>query len=337
MSIRANQKTGKVTSEDVAKLAGVSRWTVSRAFTPGKSVSKDVRKRVLETAEKLGYKPNLLARSLSTNKTQFVAVVVDNFYNPNMPKMLNILTERLQSNGLRIILLNLTAESSVDDLVTQADQLQVNAVIFLGVALPKEFISIAHKMTHIPLVLMYRDCLTPEPVVLNTDDFSAGQEIASLLINQGATRFAYFSGAKGESTTLRRSEGYESILVSQGHHIEQTFSIDSYDQRQAYHTFKNYIEQSSADERIDACFCENDAIALGVLDVLKEHQLEHEIAIVGFDDVPLAGSSSYQLTTYSPPFDAFTELAIQAVLREQKESVFMRGELVIRNSHRLDK
>ncbi len=97
----------KATATDVAREAGVSKWTVNRAFKLDASIAEESRKRVLEAAERLGYRPNLLARSLSTKTTQQVALLVDDFGNPHKLPVLKTLTAALQREGLVATLINI--------------------------------------------------------------------------------------------------------------------------------------------------------------------------------------------------------------------------------------
>lgn len=97
----------RATAKEVADAAGVSKWTVIRAFTPGASITEESKRRVLEAAAVLNYTPNLLARSLATNLTHQVAVFVDDFANPQKLPFLETLTERLQAEGLVAVLINI--------------------------------------------------------------------------------------------------------------------------------------------------------------------------------------------------------------------------------------
>jgi LacI family transcriptional regulator len=101
-----SKRARKATASDVARAAGVSKWTVTRAFTPGASIAEDSRKRVLEAAERLSYRPNLLARSLATKSTQQVAVLVDDFANLHKLPFLEKLTAALQADGMVAMLIN---------------------------------------------------------------------------------------------------------------------------------------------------------------------------------------------------------------------------------------
>ena len=126
----------KVTASDVAEKAGVSKWTVSRAFTSGAYISPDSRKRVMKVAEQLGYRPNLLARSLTKKRSNMVGLVVDEFTNLNILPVLNEVTRQLQRKGYSTMLLNINADHGYKPALLLADQFQVDGVIFLGATLP---------------------------------------------------------------------------------------------------------------------------------------------------------------------------------------------------------
>ncbi|MDU3785582.1 MAG: LacI family DNA-binding transcriptional regulator, partial [Serratia marcescens] len=102
-------KHHKATASDVAEKAGVSKWTVSRAFTPGASISDSARESVLAAAAELGYRPNLLARSLSQKRTHIIGVAIDEMKNPHSMMMLDMVTKQLQTRGYMALLLNITA------------------------------------------------------------------------------------------------------------------------------------------------------------------------------------------------------------------------------------
>src|SRR5215213_4710559 len=95
-----------VTAEDVARLAGVSRSAVSRTFTPGASVSPDVRQRVQEAAKVLGYRVNRLARSLISDRSNLVGVVGSNLSTPFMARQLDQLSQALLKRSMQCLLLN---------------------------------------------------------------------------------------------------------------------------------------------------------------------------------------------------------------------------------------
>ncbi|WCN12237.1 LacI family DNA-binding transcriptional regulator [Marinomonas mediterranea] len=285
--------SSRITASEVVEKAGVSRWTVSRAFTPGKPISEDVKKRVRSAAKELGYKPNLLARSLSTKRTGLVAVVVDHFENQNVIKVLGKLTSALQKQGLRVLLINVTHGDNVSEFVELADQHQADGVIFLGATLTEDFISTAREITRIPLVVAFRDCYLDEPLVINTNDTKAGEQIADLCIKEGAKTFAYLSSPQNTSTYLKRKDAYEARLKECGFTLDRHIEIGRYDQFLASEIFGRYLDKTPIVERVDAVFCENDTIAFGVIDALKLKGGYAQMSVVGFDNVPFGASSAY--------------------------------------------
>lgn len=103
----SDQASGSVTADDVALLAGVSRWTVNRAFKTGASISDKARRKVLDAAEQLGYTPDLLAASLASDRSNLVALLVDDFANPHKLAMMERLTRILRRHGWDILLVNM--------------------------------------------------------------------------------------------------------------------------------------------------------------------------------------------------------------------------------------
>jgi LacI family transcriptional regulator len=119
----------RATAQNVAIEAGVSKWTVIRAFTPGASIAEKSRQKVMEAAARLNYTPNLLARSLATNLTHQIAVFIDDFANPHKLPFLEKLSEQLQAEDLVAMLININRNFNHVHALLSADQRQVDAVI----------------------------------------------------------------------------------------------------------------------------------------------------------------------------------------------------------------
>lgn len=187
---RDKSSTRKITASDVAERVGVSKWTVSRAFTDGASIAPEVRERVLQIAAEMGYSPNLLARSLSTHSTRLIAVVVDELGNPNQLTMLNEATRQLQARGFSSLLLNLSPEYGPAAALRLADQFQVDGIMFMGTTLDQALIELAQKIKHIPLVVVSRNSGMVNIPYVTTDGYAAGAEIADLFLAQGYRRIA---------------------------------------------------------------------------------------------------------------------------------------------------
>src|SRR5690606_38743953 len=129
----ARARSGKVTSQDVAERAGVSRSAVSRAFTPGAYVSDKVRAKVRRAAEELGYLPNVLARSLIAGNSGLVALIIGPIASPQEPILIEAVTRKLAGHGKRALLVPLPTSGVADESLFQALSYQVEAaIIFAG-------------------------------------------------------------------------------------------------------------------------------------------------------------------------------------------------------------
>lgn len=336
-SFSADKSPKKVTARDVAELAGVSKWTVSRAFTDGASVAPKVRENILAVAKELGYTPNLLARSLSTRRSNLVALVVDELANPNLLKLLNETTRQLQARGYSCMLLNISQEYSPSEALRLADQFQVDGIMFLGTTLKSELVHLAQNIKHIPLVVLMRNTGQADIQFVSTDGFSAGVEIANLLLAQGYRRIAYMAGPMSERTELRRQDGFKHGLREQGVELCAVLGTAHYSRQEGMQSLLRYMEATPRDARMEAIFCENDILAIGAMDALVEANAAGKMAVVGFDDIELAASPSYALTTFRQPIDLLVSEAISRILHDGTTplgSVLAPGALVLRTSHR---
>lgn len=302
----------KVTASDVAKLAGVSKWTVSRAFTEGASVSEQALQRVQQAAKQLGYRPNLLARSLSKKRSHLIGVVVDEMLNPNLLPLLDEATQQLQRKGYMALLLNISASHNEEAVLTLADQLQVDGLLFLGTLLSDELITLARDIHRIPLVQLCRNDDNPYIQVINTDGYQAGQQTASLLHEQGWQRFGYIKGPDTESTQLLRYDGYCDRLLELGVAEENIIMLKArhYNRSSGFNAFVSHLSSVPVSDRLDALFCENDILAIGAIDAWHSLAPDHPLGIIGYDDIDLAASPRYQLTTHAQPLGAMLQDAI---------------------------
>ena len=327
-------KRHKATASDVAAKAGVSKWTVSRAFTPGASISDKARESVLAVAKELGYRPNLLARSLSQKRTHIIGVVIDELKNPHSMLMLDEVTRQLQARGYLALMLNITGEN-YRSVMSLADQLQVDGILFLGTALTPELVAIAEDMHNVPLVQVCRNTTGQDIDVVNIDGYQAGRVIARLLTQQDYQRFGYMAGPGSEDGHLQRKEGFRDELLSQGLTLSHELKTEHYDRQLGYQAMQHYLLKTAASERFEALCCENDILALGATAALRDTAPKTHIAIVGFDDIDEAAAPGWQLTTYSQRLDLLIAEALNRLLLGQtaENNDWRQGELRIRRSH----
>lgn len=335
--VMSEQKAGlsrKITASEVAERAGVSKYSVSRTYTPGSYVSDEKRQAVLKAAEELGYRPNLLARSLSKQRSGIIGIVVDTFSNFNLLQILPLVSRQLQEKGFSVMLLSADEEQHYEPAILQADQFQIDGLIFLGATLPDEFVHVVKDISHIPMIVLFRNSDLPNVKVIDTDNYRAGREIARLLISEGFTRFAYMQGPPSGTTRLDRLAGFESELELNGLKLQCLMEAGKYDQERGQEVLTEYLGKTAVDDRIDALFCENDMLALGAIDAIRVKG--ETIAVVGFDSISIGATPGYELTSYRQPLELLGMEAVRS-LDEKKFTVdrfYAPGELVLRGSHR---
>jgi len=329
-------KKTKANASAVAKLAGVSKWTVSRAFTPGTYVAPETKEKVMKIAAELGYRPNLLARSLTKKNTHIIGIAIDELKNPHSMQVLNAATKALQAKGYLALVLNITAGENYQSVIQMADQLQVDGILFVANDLSNELLDIAQSLHSVPLVQICRNSEDHRKIeVVNVDGYQAGREIAALLLAQDYTRFGYMKGPDTESSHLLRMDGYQTELEAHNCKVDVLLIAGGYERKLGYQMMVDYLNSTPVDKRVDALFCENDILAIGALEALYETGNFHSIAIVGFDGIEEADSPVWALTTYHQNAETLIMEAINRLTENKSSpaSEWQRGELIIRRSH----
>ena len=330
------QKQPKANATAVAKLAGVSKWTVSRAFTPGAYVAPDTKERIMAVAAELGYRPNLLARSLTKRNTHIIAIAMDEFKNTHAMRILDAATKQLQARGYLALVLNITAGDDYQSVIEMADQLQVDGILFFANTLSNELFEIAHSLHSVPLIQICRNSEEHRNIEnINIDGFQAGREIGQLLIAQGYHRFGYMKGPDTDSGHLLRMDGYQHELSLANLNVDLMLLAGKYERKAGYSIMKDYLLNTPAEKRIDAIFCENDILAIGVLEALYEAGDINSIAVVGFDGIDEADSPVWNLTTYDQQTEKQISEAVNRLTGENsdEQAAWRTGKLILRKSH----
>ncbi|CDN49111.1 LacI family DNA-binding transcriptional regulator [Neorhizobium galegae] len=326
----------RVTAEDVARSAGVSKWTVIRAFTPGASIAEKSRLRVLEAAENLNYRPNLLARSLATNLTHQVAILIDDFKNPHKLPVLEILTWQLQSEGLLTVLININEHFDHVQALLDAGQRQVDAIILFGTAFRPEMLEDDRIQGGAPLYVLARDSQIPNVPAITCDTPLAMRELCEYFSSKGYRRPAFLSGAKTLSTALGRRRAFNAFWEAHSSKPVLGVSAASYSSGHGFEAARILFQETPREQWPDLLMCENDALAFGAIDYVRSTlklRIPDDIAIAGFDNTPLAASPAYDLTTYEQPAIEMVAAILSMILgREPRENRAFKGKLVSRST-----
>ena len=259
--------SGRITSSDVARLAGVSQSAVSRVFTDGASASAKTSAKVRDAAEQLGYRPNRLARSLLTGKSYMVGLVVAYLDNYFYPEVLEKLSKALQQQGYHVLIfMAAQTADNIDDVIEEILEYQVDAIVTASVALSSELADRCQS-AGIPIVQFNRVQEQSRFSSVTTDNYKGGTEVACHLIAQGYTSFGYIAGWEGASTQRDREAGFRAGLADHGFDLGFR-AVGNFRTEQAYQAAQMLL---SANDRPEAVFVANDAMALVVMDVVRHH------------------------------------------------------------------
>jgi LacI family transcriptional regulator len=327
----------KVTAREVAVEAGVSKWTVNRAFKKDAPIADDSRARVLDAAKRLGYRPNLLARSMTTKSTQQVAVLVDDFGNPHKLPVLDVLTAALQREGLVAVLVNINEQNSHIDAILHADQRQVDAVVLLGTSFRDETLhETALYDASPPLFVLARESTVDLVTAVSCDAAASMESIGRHLLERGYRRPGFMSGPRTLSTALGRMSHFAAFWRRYGILDVPELTAGAYDRKAASAAMEHYLLSAPADRRIDVLMCENDALALGAMDTARFScglKVPADLAFVGYDGTDLAAVPAYDLTTYEQPIAAMVDRLVDMIVgRSEPASICIEGRLVVRST-----
>jgi DNA-binding LacI/PurR family transcriptional regulator len=304
---RANRR---VTSYDVALVAGVSQSAVSRCFKPGASVSKDTYARVMKAAEGLEYIPNAAARSLITRRSNMVAVIISNAANLYYPEALSELSKQVTRRGKRVLLFTLQRESDLDAVMNDVWQYQVDGVIAAATLSDTQVAEFERR--RVPLVVFNRNLRGQSANTVACDQYAAGRALASRLADAGHRTFGIIDGAQDNAVASERRRGACERLAELG--LPEPLVVrGNFDYASGKLGLREIIARGNG--RVpDAVICGTDVMAIGCLDCAR-HELgldvPSQLSVAGFDAVEASNWLSYNLTTLRHPMQQMAAAAAE--------------------------
>lgn len=296
-------------STDVARAAGVSQSAVSRAFTPGARIAQATRAKILEAAEALGYRPNLLPKILQTNRSGIVAVVVGGFYNPYFAMTLEAFSKALTARGLQMMLVRVESDRILDGVVDQLAGYRVDAVVS-ALALTSQDAADQLSKLRIPIVTLNSDLAGDWIRSVSSDNFAAGAAAARLLYERGGTRFGFVAGPADSPAQVAREAGFAHGLEALG--LPPAMRAGGgYDHASGARAARDLFAGA---DRPDALFCANDLAAFGVIDVLREDfclSAPGDVLVIGYDNLDMAQWGPYRLTSFDQDIKAHVAAAME--------------------------
>lgn len=300
-----------VTLREVALRAGVSRSAVSRAFTPGASVSAKTRAKVEEAASALGYSPSALASALTTGRTKLIGLVSNNFRNPVFLEVFDRFTRGLQEQGLRPLLVNLSGNMDRAAAIELMRRYSVDGVILASSTLPPDFAQ-AFREAQLPVVHSFGRCTEASPVhLVGVDNRAAGRLAAQTLVGRGYRRVSFLGGPERASSTQDRLRGF---LDGTGSEVEVAASFASeYSFAAGRAEMQRLLAEGSPAE---AYFCGDDILSIGAISALRDagFSVPGDVGILGMNDMEMAAWAGIDLTTVRQPVGDIIAASIELVV-----------------------
>jgi LacI family transcriptional regulator len=300
-----------VTIYDVAREAKVSMATVSRVLNGTAVVKDETKRRVLDAIERLGYRPNAVARGLASKKTRTIGVIVPDVSAAFVAEVVRGIEDIATMYDYHIILTNSDNQLSREvDLVGTMWEKQVDGLIYMTHRLRKEHVD-AFEQAQIPVVL----CATEDPEwripSVNIDNKRAGQDAGSYLLNKGCRRIAYVTTTEGWSILAdRRGTGLASCTG-----FEEFVRIDTRDGR--YETALPIVTSFLKEHRIDGIVAATDELGLASIHAALDAGLSvpQDVKVIAFDNTRLATMVRPELTVIAQPMYDFGAVSMRLLTK----------------------
>ncbi|MDK2799455.1 MAG: LacI family transcriptional regulator [Clostridiales bacterium] len=333
----------KVTINDIAKLANVSKTTVSKVINnKAEGVGEETRKKILKIIEELNYQPSAIARGLVTKRTHSIGLIIPDIANPFFPQLARGVEDIAIKNGYNVFLCNSDNDVEKEEGYIKAfiDK-SVDGMILTSSTSISDSHYQALKEKKIPFILVDRYIEGIEGGAgVFSDNKEGAYKAVNYLLEHGHEKIAFISGPLSITTALHRLNGYQAA------HYDKGIEID-YDlvQEGNYH-FKSgfeFIEQLiTAKKKFSAVFAANDMIAIGVVKALKKHNIKipDDVEVIGFDDIDTATLVEPALSTVAQPIYDMGALGAAMLIKmiEGKEidqkNIYLKSELVLRETTR---
>ena len=326
-----------VTIKDVACEANMSVATVSRVLNDSGPVSDETKKLIREVAGRMRYVPHSGARSLITSKTETIGVLLPDLYGEFFSEVIRGMDDTAQKNGFHLLISRAYADRHGIETAMKAMRGRVDGVVAMSPDLDEN--SLLNLPSTIPVVLL---CSVPrgyEIDSLTIQNSRGAREMVAHLVGLGHRRIAIIKGAARNYDAAERLRGYRTALKDAGIAPDPALERDG-DFTEAA-GYSAAVELLELEDRPTAIFAANDSMAIGALSALRESGVDipGEMAVAGFDDIPLARYMDPPLSSVHVPICELGARAVELLLHgithkndHQRRRERVSTELVIRRS-----
>ena len=303
-----------VTIKDVAKAAGVSYSTVSRALTGSPEISEETRERILLLCREMDYTPNTVARSMVMKSTKLLGLILTGVNNPFMSELAYHVDRQARARGYNIILCNssrdIEQESELFDLMVGR---QVDGIL-LCPAGPESYERLYPALSRVPTVFIGENLREAPESYVSVDNYRGAQMGVEYLYRLGHRDILYFGRRRGSTTHQLRAEGYAAACAAFGltpRYCNNTFSSTSI--KYGYQLARQLFAQERS---YTAIFAATDTNALGIMQAAEEIGLRipKDLSLLGFDNIRDSALPRIELTTVEQPKKMLASVAVDTLI-----------------------
>ncbi|NLJ97821.1 MAG: LacI family transcriptional regulator [Tissierellia bacterium] len=333
------------TIKDVAKLAGVSISTVSRVINKSKPVSSEVKIKVLEAIDELGYKPNAVARSLVTKRSNLIGVIVTDIGNSSIAQMVRGIEEVGRMYNYDIILSNSYGDPNTEKRFAELlRSKQVEGIILISEILNKEVIEYIEDFK-IPFIYLNKYYVDLDLPTVSIDHSEASYRMTKYLIELGHKNILYLTRNEREEASLERYkiEGYKKAMTELGEGKQQIYSAQGFEVEDGY-AIGDEVAKFIKEDNITAVFCCQDELAIGLISYCYDNNIKvpEDISICGYGDIKIASIYRPRLTTIKEPYYDIGAVAIRRIVKSlddgelEKTNTYLPIQMMKRESCKMD-
>ena len=303
-----------VTIKDVAKAAGVSYSTVSRALSGSPEISVDTRERILQLCKQMNYTPNTVARSMVMKSTKLLGLILTDVNNPFMSELAYHIDRQARARGYNIILCNSSRNAEQErELFELMIGRQVDGVM-LCPAGPESYATLRPYISRIPTVFIGENLREAPESYVSVDNYRGAYMGVEYLYELGHRDIIYFGRRRGSTTHQLRAEGYAAAcrdLHLAVQYCNNTFPLTSI--KYGYQLAKQLFAQKRT---YTAIFAATDTNALGVMQAAEEVgvSIPGDISLIGFDNIRDSGLPRIELTTVEQPKKMMASITVDSLL-----------------------
>mgnify|MGYP004579774067 FL=1 len=316
--------------KDVAKEAGVSIATVSRVLNDIDVVNEETKKKVLEAIKKLGYRPNIVARSLKTQRTRTIGIPIPDISNQFYPEIVRGAEDVANIYGYNVMLCNSDFDTDKEkEYLRVLKEKMVDGVLYMSSSLENDILDLINELD-VKTVLVETDDKNADLPSVTIDNVKATYEVTKYLIDKDIRDIAFIGVSREDNNAWKkRFTGYKNALQESNIEFREEFTY--------FHNLKvetgytGVIEMLNRGVSPKAIVCASDEIAMGAINALRDKGLKvpEDVSVVGFNDIDLARAFYPKLTTVYQPMYDMGSVAMRMLIKIINNKVLEEGHFVL--------